>query len=197
VGLGDSAILDATVEIDRQLVHAMAGGSTDALGRLYDRLAPVVYGLACRVTGRPEDAEEVVQDVFTQVWKQAARYDPARATVAGWLVMIARARSLDRLRARRARPDQAAPTDPAEAIGLSSTGPSPEQVAISGREAGQVRAALQGLPDVQRELVELAYYEGLTHSEIAERTGTPLGTVKTRLRTAASALRGALEPATS
>src|SRR5688572_32584475 len=99
----------------------MAGGSTDALGRLYDRHAPVVYGLACRVTGRPEDAEEVVQDVFTQVWKQAARYDPARATVAGWLVMIARARSLDRLRARRARPDQAAPTEDRKSTRLNSS----------------------------------------------------------------------------
>jgi RNA polymerase sigma-70 factor (ECF subfamily) len=197
VGLGDTAILDATVEIDRQLVHAMAGGSTDALGRLYDRHAPVVYGLACRVTGRPEDAEEVVQDVFTQIWKQAARYDPARATVAGWLVMIARARSLDRLRARRARPDQTAPADPAETAGLSAAGPTPEQIAISGREARLVRTALQGLPEAQRVLVELAFYDGLTHSEIAERTGTPLGTVKTRLRMAASALRGALNPATS
>lgn len=178
--------------MDRQTVRAIAGGSAEALGRLYDRHAAAMFGLACRMMTRREDAEEVIQDVFAQVWRQAARYEAGRATVVGWLVMVTRARALDRLRARRARPDLDGAVDPDGAPPLAATAPDPEQVVISGLEASKVRAALVSLPEAQRALVELAYYEGLTHTEIAETTGVPLGTVKTRLRTATIALRGAL-----
>jgi RNA polymerase sigma-70 factor (ECF subfamily) len=179
-------------EIDRRLVHEIAAGSADALGRLYDRHSGIVYGLARRVLARLEDAEEVVQDVFTQVWRDASRYEDARATVAGWLVMLARTRAIDRLRARNARPDQAAAVDPDSAPVAIELGRDPEATAIAAADARKVQAALTVLPDTQRSLVELAFYQGLTHAEIAEQTGVPLGTVKTRLRTAIATLRGAL-----
>jgi len=174
-------------------VRSVADGSSEALGQLYDRYASTVFGLAKRVVRVSEDAEEVVQDVFAQVWRDAGRYQSGRATVAGWFVMLTRARAIDRLRARHARPDVGQGTDSGP-VRVASASPDPENVSISSEEAGQVRQALTGLPDPQRELVHLAYYEGLTHTEIAERTGVPLGTVKTRLRTAMSTLRGAMAP---
>lgn len=180
------------VEADRQILAAVAGGSADALERLYDRYAATAYGLARRILAQQDLAEEVVQDVFSQVWREAGRYDAARASVAGWIVLLTRTRAIDRLRARRARPDQDRAVDPVAVLPLTAGGRSPEQVAISSEDAQQVRAALETLPDEQRLLVDLAYYEGLTHSEIAARTGVPLGTVKTRLRSAMMTLRGAL-----
>jgi RNA polymerase sigma-70 factor (ECF subfamily) len=141
---------------------------------------------------RVEDAEEVVQDVFAQVWRDAARYVPERATVAGWIIMLTRTRAIDRLRARQARPDQAQGTDPGLVSPLPASGPTPEQVAVSADDGRLVRRALEGLPAEQRQLIDLAYYEGLTQTEIAERTGVPLGTVKTRVRSAMATLRSAL-----
>jgi RNA polymerase sigma-70 factor (ECF subfamily) len=188
----DLARAARSTETDHQLVEAVAGGSTDALAQLYDRYAATVFGLARRILNRLEDAEEVVQDVFTQVWRDAARYERGRATVAGWMVMLTRTRSIDRLRARQARPDQRASIAPEAAPALAADGRSPEQVTISSEDAREIRGALTSLPEAQRTLVELAYYEGLTHSEIADRTGTPLGTVKTRLRTAMITLRSML-----
>jgi RNA polymerase sigma-70 factor, ECF subfamily len=106
--------------------------------------------------------------------------------------MVTRARALDRLRARKARPDIDTADEIEAKAPIAAAGPTPEDVTISGREAAAVRAALVALPDMLRSLVELAYYDGLTHTEIASKTGMPLGTVKTRLRTATATLRGAL-----
>lgn len=190
--LRDRAQLAVVANADRHLVSQIAAGSTDALSELYDRYAATVFGLARRILNRLEDAEEVVQDVFAQVWREAARYEDARATVAGWVVMLTRTRAIDRLRARHARPDQQAPLSADLGPALTSLDKSPEQISISSEDARGVRGALAQLPEPQRALVELAYYEGLTHSEIADRTGVPLGTVKTRLRTAMATLRGVL-----
>jgi RNA polymerase sigma-70 factor (ECF subfamily) len=173
-------------------MRAVAAGSSDALSRLYDRHAAIVFGLARRILMRVEDAEEVVQDVFAQVWRDAGRYVPERATVAGWIVMLARTRAIDRLRARNARPDQTHGAEPGPAAPLTAPGRDPEQVAVSEEDGRKVRQALTSLPPEQRSLVEMAYYEGLTQSEIAERTGVPLGTVKTRVRAAMATLRSAL-----
>jgi RNA polymerase sigma-70 factor, ECF subfamily len=179
---------------DRELIREVARGSGDAVGELYDRHGATVYGLALRVLGQPDLAEEVVQDVFAQVWREAGRYDDTRSTVAGWMVMLTRTRAIDRLRARRARPDVSSAVDIEQQRHepLPASTPSPESVTISTQEAGVVRGALATLPDQLRSLIELAYYEGLTHSEIADRTGIPLGTVKTRLRNAMGTLRSAL-----
>lgn len=189
---GDTVIRDETVEADRQLVRSIAGGSADALGALYDRYSAALFGFALRVVRRREDAEEVVQDVFSQAWREAPRYDMGRGTVAGWLVMLTRTRSIDRIRARRSRPDLEVPVDMAAVSPIAGHDVDPEQATILERDARDVRDALRALPETQRSLVDLAYYEGLSHSEIAARTGVPLGTVKARLRTAVAGLRGAL-----
>ncbi len=180
-------------EVDRQIISEVATGSGDALGRLYDRHAGMVYGLACRIVQAVEDAEEVVQDVFAQVWREAPRYEQRRASVAGWLVMLTRARAIDRLRSRRSRPDLGPAATAASPL-LASADPDPETQVVTAASAYAVRTAMTTLPERERHLVELAYFEGLTHTELAERTGTPLGTVKTRLRTAMFTLRGALTP---
>ena len=182
-------VSDFDAEADRRLIGGIASRSAESLARLYDRYAAIVYGLARRIVLTAEDAEEVVQDVFNQVWRDAARYEAARATVGGWLVMLTRTRAIDRLRAKRARPDLGAGADDRSAT-MSSQEPTPEQLSISAEQVTRVREALRTLPDTLQTLVELAYFEGLTHSEIAERTRLPLGTVKTRLRTAMSTLRG-------
>jgi RNA polymerase sigma-70 factor (ECF subfamily) len=159
------------------------------LGRLYDRHAGMVFALARRIVARPEDAEEIVQDVFAQVWRQAARYRGERASVAGWIVMLARTRAIDRLRARRARPDEDQGIEPTPAMPLASQGPDPEAVTLSEESATQIRGAFATLPEPQRAVLQLAYYQGLSHSEIAATTGVPLGTVKTRIRAAMETLR--------
>jgi RNA polymerase sigma-70 factor (ECF subfamily) len=185
------AIQDRDARGDESTVGEIAAGSADALGRLYDRHSAVVYGLARRIVGQPDVAEEIVQDVFAQVWREAARYARDRATVAGWLVMLTRTRAIDRVRSRRARPDVAG-ADLSALRPPTARDPDPEMAALSADDARAVRAAIATLPDGQRALLDLAYYEGLTHREIAERTGNPLGTVKTRLRAALQTLRGAI-----
>jgi RNA polymerase sigma-70 factor (ECF subfamily) len=185
----EPASIDERAEADAALVRAVAEGSAEALATLYDRHASAVYGLARRVLTRQEDAEEVVQDVFAQIWRDAPRYDADRASAAGWIMMLARTRAIDRLRARRARPDQHLGVEPEQAPPLAATAADPEHVAMSSEAARKVRAAFDALPEQLRSLVELAYFQGLTHSEIAGQTGVPLGTVKTRLRTAVASLR--------
>jgi len=179
-------------EADRQLIQAVAEGSTEALGRLYDRYVGIVLGLARRVVSRLEDAEEVVQDVFTQVWRDAGRYRPEKASVAGWIVMLARTRAIDRLRSRRARPDEDRGLETGALAPLAARTADPETVTIEAHQAIAIKRTLATLPENQRVLIELAFYKGLTHSEIAGETGVPLGTVKTRIRTAMETLRGAL-----
>jgi len=190
--LQHSALRDASAEVDWQLVEAVARGSGDALGKLYDRYAPTAYGLARRILPQPDQAEEVVQDVFAQVWREAGRYDANRSTVAGWIVMLTRTRSIDRLRARKARPDLARGVDPIAAAPLPSPESTPEASTLIAEDTRIVRGALARLPDQFRSLIELAYYEGLSHTEIAARTGIPVGTVKTRLRSAMGTLRSVL-----
>ena len=160
----------------------MAGGDQAALAELYDRYAGLVYGLALRIVRERADAEDVVQEVFAQAWRQAARWDRARGTAEAWICVMARSRALDRVRrrtARREEPEESAPTP----------GRIPRH-----EENLAVRAALSGLSVDQRVALELAYYDGLTQVEIAERLGEPLGTIKTRMRTGMLRLREALEP---
>ena len=172
--------------VAHRVVERMASGDASALGDLYDAHARSVYSLALRILGDPSDAEDVVQDVFTQAWRQAARYDARRATVIGWLLMMARSRSLDRLRARQARPDK---TIAATLPELASSDRGQEAEALGAEDVKRLRAALGRLGDAARTPIELAYYEGLSQSAIAERLGQPLGTVKTRMRTALAQLR--------
>jgi RNA polymerase sigma-70 factor (ECF subfamily) len=162
------------------LLQAMAAGDHAVLGELYDRYAGLAYGLALRILRDAAEAQDVVQEVFVQVWRQAGRYDPARGTPEAWVCTIARTRALDRVRRRAARREE------------RSAPPAPSTRAPAADEALAVRSALGSLPSEQREALELAYFEGLTQSEIARRLGEPLGTVKSRIRTGMMRLREAL-----
>jgi RNA polymerase sigma-70 factor (ECF subfamily) len=176
---------------DVAAVDRTAGGDAEALAQLYDRHARHVFSLACRILGDPAEAEEVVQDVFSQAWLQAGRYDPARAPVVAWLLMMTRSRAIDRRRARQASP--VADTGQAELPDLPDGGALPDARALSADQVGRLRRALRALPLVQRLPIELAYYEGLSQSEIADQLEQPLGTVKTRIRLGLQKLREAMQ----
>ena len=164
-------------------------GDMDAAADLYDRHAAQIYALARRIVRDDGDAQDVVQEVFSQAWRTAGRYQGGRGSVAGWLLMITRARAIDKIRARQSRP---AADDSILPESIPETGRSAADVLVAAEEAGRVRQALAALPAAQRTALELAYYEGLTQSQIADRLSEPLGTVKTRMRTALSALRAKL-----
>ncbi len=174
---------------DRRLLERIARGDEGALRELYDLHAKAVYSLAVRILRNQSDAEDIVQEVFSQAWRQSARYDAARASVTGWLLMQTRSRAIDRLRARQARPEG---FEVDVALETADSAPGPEFEAVRAEQANRVRLALDQLPFLQRTALELAYYEGMTQSEIAERLEQPLGTVKTRIRQGLLRLRDAL-----
>jgi RNA polymerase sigma-70 factor (ECF subfamily) len=177
-------------ESDQQTLERMARGDADALADLYDRHAARVYSLALRIVRDAGDAEDVVQEVFAQAWRQASRYTASRGAVAAWLLTLARSRAIDRLRARRARPDQQGAE--AAATELPDLAPPVDWQYLSAEQIRLVRGALEQLPFLQRVAIELAYFDGLTHVEIAARLEEPLGTVKTRIRSALTKLRESL-----
>jgi RNA polymerase sigma-70 factor, ECF subfamily len=177
------------VVADGEIVSRIAAGQGDALGDLDGRYGKLVYSLACRILRDAAEAEDIVQDVFAQAWREANRYDPRRASVTGWLLLLTRTRAIDRLRSRRVRGIGVVASTP---IDLADPAEDQELAAIRGAEADQLRAAYAGLPAPQRTAIELAYYEGLTHTEIAARLQEPLGTVKTRIRSALQRLRDSL-----
>jgi RNA polymerase sigma-70 factor, ECF subfamily len=174
------------------LVARVNAGEQAALGELYDLTVGKVFALALAILRVREDAEEVVCDTYGQVWQQAARFDASRATVMGWLLMICRSRALDRLRQQRARGGNSH-VDLDAAGDLSAADETAEEFLGRLQEGSLVRAALERLPAERQRLVQLAFLEGLTHSEIAERTGLPLGTVKSHVRRALLELRDALD----
>jgi len=175
---------------DQAALARMARGEGEAVADLYDRHARPIYSLALRILGDVTDAEDVVQEVFSQAWRQASRYSAARGAVAAWLLTLARSRAIDRLRAKRARPAEL--TDERMADQLVDAGPAVDSMLLSSEQVSRVRTALDELPLLQRAALELAYFEGLTHAEIADRLEQPLGTVKTRIRLAMLKLRGLL-----
>jgi RNA polymerase sigma-70 factor (ECF subfamily) len=187
------AVIDMTADADRSALERMARGDHVALAELYDRHGRAVYSLALRIVRDQRDAEEVVQDVFAQAWRQSSRYAAARGSVIGWLMTLARSRAIDRARSRRARPD--ATGDSEAIVDLSDQSASADEQLASTEQAGQVRAALERLPLLQRLAIELAFYEGLTHTEIADRLEQPLGTVKARIRQGLLRLRDQLSGA--
>ena len=159
-------------------IGRVAEGDQVAFASLYDVLAPTVYGVVRRVLRDPSQAEEVTQEIFVEIWKQAARYDAGRAGVRTWAVTIAHRRAVDRVRSEQSHRDRHT-TAGAASLEVQAT---PEDDAIEAEDRTRARAAMATLPDAQREALELAYYEGLTHVQIAEHLGIALGTVKTRIR---------------
>ncbi|MGO9272157.1 MAG: sigma-70 family RNA polymerase sigma factor [Terriglobia bacterium] len=173
---------------DLRLMQRIAAGDQAALATLYDRYSSVLYSVAKRVLSDTGAAEEILQDVFLQVWRNASRFDPQRGSLSGWLLVTTRNRAIDRLRRRTSQGPDPAPEE------LAMPGASLETSVAQDEMMARVKAVLGGLAPGQREALEMAYFEGLTHSEIAERSGEPLGTVKTRLRTALQVLKKALNP---
>src|SRR5205085_5031096 len=173
------------------LIRAVADGDHQALAALYDATSRTVYGLLLRILSDASAAEEVLLDVYTQAWRQAAAYSQQRGTPLAWLTTIARSRAIDRL--RRGRQEQQR-TEPLEEAAYSASGESAEEEVRAGEVRAVVRATLDALAPEQREVIELAYYGGMSHSEIAAARGLPLGTVKTRTRLGMMRLREMLRP---
>ncbi len=172
---------------DLALVRRLADRRPEALGELYDRFAPLLLAVTRRILGSAADAEETVQEAFLQAWTQADRYDATRSSVSTWLVLLARSRALDRLRQRQSRERTAAAAEAEPAPADASASAADDVLTRERRE--RVRTALATLPAEQRQVLDLAFYEGLSQTEIAERTKTPLGTVKTRALLAMKKLR--------
>lgn len=203
------ATVTASPELsDPDLLRCIVRRDEGALALLYDRHSRLVYSVALRMLRSAADAEEVLQETFVRVWSRADTYESALGSAAGWLTRIARNRAIDRIRARKARrnvdatlmPDS---TDRFDPVGRTRPGPeaeptttvTPEVTLQEAATAGMVRGALGRLPDTQRALIEAAFFEGYTHSELAERFGVPLGTVKARIRVGLLALRSQLAQA--
>ena len=186
-----------TPAADGELIARAARGDERAIGQLYDRYGAVLYAVAYRIVGQRADAEEVVVEAFAQAWREAPRFEAGRGSVAGWLTMIARSRALDlaRARSRRDRITATAAADRPEAPpAMGEFRPDPGGSLDHEERRRQVRQALDTLSPSQRQAIELAYFEGLSQSEIAERLQEPLGTVKTRVRLGMQKLRETLRP---
>jgi RNA polymerase sigma-70 factor (ECF subfamily) len=174
---------------DEALLDQAAHGESTAIGQLYDRYQGIMYGLATRITRDPALAQDVVQDAFVGIWRNASRYSQSRASARTWILSITHHRAVDAV--RRRRPTSEIPDPDVAPAGLVLPDIWPE---VAGRlDAAAVRVALNELSPVQREAIELAYFSGLTQQEIAERTTTPLGTVKSRVRLGLLQLRRSLE----
>ena len=167
-------------EPDETLLAGLAAGRLDALDRLYDRYRTMAFSIALRITNDASLAEDVVQDAFLGAWRNAGRYAESRGSVRTWLLSIVHHRAIDAVRRRRPTSELPEATDPAPPAQLTLPDIWPEIAA--GIDRDTVRTALATLSGVQREAIELAYFSGLTQVEIAERTNTPLGTVKSRIR---------------
>ncbi|MEX0830506.1 MAG: sigma-70 family RNA polymerase sigma factor [Nitrospirales bacterium] len=180
---------------DRELIGLIdrtAQRDEAALATLYDKTGSQVYGLAFRVLNDSTMAEEVTMDVFMQVWRQAAQFDQGRGHPMVWLTMLTRSRAIDRLRVGKKEPEAREPLD--EVSGDKGIESDPEQSSVYLQQRRIIRQALTSLPSEQREIIELAYFGGLSHSEISIRIGEPLGTVKTRIRLGMVKLRNQLGP---
>lgn len=185
--LRSSSAVDAA---DRAALLRIADGELAALEDLYDRYKTMAYSIAYRITNDSTLAEDVVQDAFLGAWRNAARYVEGRGSVKTWLLSIVHHRAIDAIRRRRPTTDL---PDGDTALPAPLTLPDVWAEVSAGLDAAMVRAALESLSDVQREALELAYFSGLTQAEIAEWTGTPLGTVKSRMRLGLLAMRRSLE----
>jgi RNA polymerase sigma-70 factor (ECF subfamily) len=178
---------------DIELIRRMAGGDEQALGIFYDRWSALVHAVALRILRQRDDVEDVVEETFWQAWRQANRYLATRGSVQTWLLTIARSRALDRVRAVKRLREEPLEGESGEAL-VQQVGEGDASTSTESNERRViVLAALSELPAEQREALELGYYNGLSQSEIAERTGQPLGTIKTRMRLAMQKLKGRLQ----
>jgi RNA polymerase sigma-70 factor (ECF subfamily) len=168
---------------DWSLLARVVKNDETALAALYDRYSRLVFAEASRILRDKGAAEEILQDIFYQIWRTAEKFDPHRGSLPGWLLVVTRNRAISKLRRRSATSDDEL-NENAVACTINL-----ESAASQNQLLGRVRGAMESLPEGQREAIELAYFEGMTHSEIASRTGEALGTVKTRIRSALEVLR--------
>jgi RNA polymerase sigma-70 factor, ECF subfamily len=165
------------------LIERIRSGDEDAMADMYDRYSGIVYGIALRVLGSTTAAEDVLQEVFLQLWRNPQAFDSNRGRLAPWLAVISRNRAIDHLRKRQ-------PEEDIEDLPIS-TGVNLEDEAAQRQAVAKIRAVLSQLPQEQRRALEMAFFEGMTHTEIAARTEEPLGTIKTRIRAGLLAVRKA------
>jgi RNA polymerase sigma-70 factor (ECF subfamily) len=176
---------------EKQLVARLAQGDQEALSQLYDRYASMLLALAIRVVGGHAEGEEVVQEVLMQAWRQAERYNPERSSVSTWLVMMTRSRAIDRIRSRKVM-DRTLVAAQREATRVNES-PEGARNVLHQERANRLREELSQLPDEQRQVLELAFFSGMTQREIAAERDIPLGTVQTRTLLAMKKLRVALK----
>jgi RNA polymerase sigma-70 factor (ECF subfamily) len=180
---------------DADLLARIGGGDDGALGAFYDRLSSLAYGLAVRILGDADAAEDVVQEAFLRVWHRAAQYDASRGAPRPWFLRLVRNLAIDRRRAATTR--ERVETRGSLDAALLPVLERPDDLAMRRERAHQLRSALATLPVEQQRALEIAYFEGLSHSEIAAREGMPLGTVKTRIRDGVLKLRTVIQGAMS
>jgi RNA polymerase sigma-70 factor, ECF subfamily len=171
------------------LLGRVADGDQDAFADLYDAVAPRLHGLARRIVRHPAVAEDVTQEAFLQVWREAARFDPARGSALAWLLTLTHRRAVDRVRAEQAQSDRLRRY---ESRSVTTPYDTTAEDVVARLDAGRVRRALDVVGEPHRTALTLAYLEGLTHREVAERTGVPLGTAKTRIRDGLRKIRHAM-----
>lgn len=180
---------------DSALIERIMAQDENALSAVYDRYSGMLFSVLMRILKDSQAAEEVLQDLFLQLWRDAGRFEASRGALPSWLMVIARNRAISRLRGR----DRLTITESSEdlAAGSAPSINNVEEEASRAEIIEKLRIALGAMPREQREAMELAYFEGMTQTEIAARTGTPLGTVKTRMRTAIEALRQLFDDGTT
>lgn len=172
----------------------IAKGDEEAFGLLYERSSTLLFTLLLRIVGNQSEAADLLQEVYLEAWRKASNYEAARGTPMAWLVTLARSRGIDRLRALNARGrDMTASLDDVPPADLLDMEMNALEASAANERQALVWKAIKELPAVQRQAVELAFYEGLTHVEISERLNVPLGTIKTRIRLAMEKLRGGLQ----
>ena len=178
-------------DLEAQLLRKVARGDTDALAKLYDRVAPLAYGLALRIVSDRGLAQDAVQEAFVRVWNARSRFDPSRGRARAWVLRIVRNAAIDALRSEdaRGRAESALYAEAAPARERLLHTERPDELVMRSERATLLHKALAELPEEQRRVIEISYFQGLSHSEIAEREKLPLGTVKTRIRDGVKRLR--------
>jgi RNA polymerase sigma-70 factor (ECF subfamily) len=190
----ESASRQAASSIEPKLLTRVAKGDPQAFGQLYDQSSTLLFTLAYRILSDREEAAELLQEVYLEVWRKIAKYDPGRGTPIAWLVTLTRSRAIDRLRSRASRGQQLIPASLEHPL-VSQTpdvSPNPYEAQEDSELRQTMAKAILELPLPQQQAIEMAFYQGLTHTEIAAKLNQPLGTVKTRIKLAMTKLRAAL-----
>ena len=187
-------VSEAAPTADLDLLRRIAAGDSGALGQFYDSHAPTLFALACRILTDAKEAEDVLQDVFLQLWNRAAAFDSAQGRPLAWVLTLTRNKAIDRLRATKRRQSRLVPETETETVeDYPSPSISAPDAARASEQGELVRSALAGLPGDQRRAIELAFFDGLTQTEIAAVLNEPLGTIKARIRRGMLKLRTELE----